>query len=225
MRPRSRSILWVLLVLAVLSGGLLALGINSAGSVYDYADTVDGVGLPRVDAIVVLAGGRGRIAVAGDLWNRYRELRGGSVPLLYFSGVGAQTTFRQIQGLLRPGVTRELKPEQVVIENESSNTEQNALWLVRYARERGWNRVLLVTSRYHMKRAQLIFKKVLEQDAMARNLVRAPGSPEIAPIGLETLSVYQEPYEPGEWIWSLHGTQVTVGEYFKLFYYSRFWKP
>jgi uncharacterized SAM-binding protein YcdF (DUF218 family) len=205
---------------------LLAVGLSSAGSIYTYQDTVDGVRLPPVDAIVVLAGGRGRIAVAGDLWNRYRELlRPGAPPVLYFSGVGPQTTFGLIQGQLRPGVTEVIRAEQVVVENESSNTEENALWLARYARERGWTRVLLVTSSYHMKRARLIFSTVLADEARRRNAMRSLDRASLQPVAVETLSVYQEPFEPGEWLTSLHGARVTLTEYLKWVYYTRFWVP
>ncbi len=206
---------------------VLALGLSSAESVYDYQDTVDGVRLPEVQAIVVLAGGRGRIAAAGDIWNRYRERSGADLglPVLYVSGVGPQTTFKVIQGQLRPGVTEVIRPEQVVIENESTNTEENALWLARYARERSWSRVLLITSSYHMKRARLIFSRVLERDAAARNALRANESPRASSVQVDTLSVYQEPFEPGEWITSVHGARVTIGEYFKWLYYTRFWEP
>jgi hypothetical protein len=207
---------------------LLVLGFSSAGGIYDYNDTVDGVRLPPVDAIVVLAGGRGRIAVAGDLWNRYREQAektGALAPVFYLSGVGPQTNFKTLERQLRPGVVAVLKPEQVVLEKESTNTEENALWLAGYARERAWRRVLLVTSSYHMKRARLIFSRVLELDAQFRNAFRASESPRAHSVELETLSVYQDPFEPGEWIRSLHGARVTLEEHLKWVYYTRFWNP
>ncbi len=223
---RKRSLWWGGGLGAVLLLGALIFGLSSAGSIYSYQDTVDGVRLPAVDAIVVLAGGRGRIAVAGDLWNRYREIaRPAAPPVLYFSGVGRQTTFALVRGQLRPGVTEVIQPEQVVVENESSNTEENALWLARYARERGWNRVLLVTSSYHMKRARLIFAQVLADEARRRNAMRLAEGVQLVPVEVETLSVYQDPFEPGEWLTSLHGARVTLIEYLKWIYYTRFWGP
>lgn len=238
MRERNRRISRIYRGILGLGGGLvliLGLGLSSAESVYDYQDTVDGVHLPPVQAIVVLAGGRGRIAAAGDIWNRYRERSEvpakasqqttEGLPVLYVSGVGPQSTFKVIQGQLRPGVTEVIRPDQVVIENESTNTEENALWLARYARERSWNRVLLITSSYHMKRARLIFSRILERDAADRNALRANQSPRAPSVQVDTLSVYQEPFEPGEWMTSVHGTRVTIGEYFKWLYYTRFWEP
>lgn len=42
---------------------------------------------------------------------------------------------------------------------------------------------------------------------------------------IQTLSAFQEPFEPGEWRASLHGTHVTMLEYLKWVYYRLFWKP
>jgi len=192
-----------------------------AGEIYEYQDTVDGVHLPEVDAIVCLAGGRGRIAAAGDVWYRYWELaqvplRGAgrtpsprTVPFLYVSGMGRQSNWGVLAKQVRRGVLAVLSPTDVVLETESQNTEQNAALFVHYAQERSWEKILLITSRYHMRRARLIFDQVLSQ-----------ANP---PIKIETLSVYQEPFEPGEWRSGLHGVRVTITEYLKWLYYKTFW--
>src|SRR3954468_23943056 len=68
---------WSLFLGSMLLGmalGVLTLAFVLAGDIYEYQDTVDGVHLPEVDAIVCLAGGRGRIMAAGDIWYRYWEL-------------------------------------------------------------------------------------------------------------------------------------------------------
>src|ERR1017187_6074086 len=93
----------VLAGILALGGGIsfgIALFFRFAGDIYDYQDTVDGVHLPHVDAIVCLAGGRGRIAAAGDIWYRYWELAHSPLvgigknpvpdqtPILYLSGMG-----------------------------------------------------------------------------------------------------------------------------------------
>src|SRR5690349_5038448 len=49
-----------------------------AGEIYEYQDTMSLSQLGEVDAIVCLAGGRGRITAAGDLWQQYWELAHGS---------------------------------------------------------------------------------------------------------------------------------------------------
>jgi uncharacterized SAM-binding protein YcdF (DUF218 family) len=196
--------------------GTLMLALISAGDVYDYQDTVDGTHLPEVDAIVCLAGGRGRIAAAADIWYRYWEMaqippKEREVPILYMSGTGPKANWNTIVRQFRPGVLQVIKPSDIILEKNSANTEENALWFARYAEEYGWKRVLLVTSRYHMRRARFIFDSFLKFQKL--------------PVGVETMSVYQEPFEPGEWHSGVHGVRVTVIEYLKWAYYKSVWRP
>lgn len=188
--------------------GALILPYILAGDIYDYQDSVDGVHLPEVDAIVCLAGGRGRIAAAGDLWYRYWEAK--KTPILYISGMGPNSNWGVLIRQLRTGVRSVVRPENVVLETESMNTESNARWLARFALQRNWTRILLITSPYHMKRAHYIFERVLEGTGRS--------------FQISTLSVFQEPFEPGEWRTDLHGIRVTLWEYLKLVYYRHFWK-
>jgi uncharacterized SAM-binding protein YcdF (DUF218 family) len=203
--------------------GVLGLAYFLAGDIYDYQDTVDGVHLPKVDAIVCLAGGRGRISMAGDIWYRYWELGHAPVkgigpspvpaqtPTLYISGMGPNSTWSVLARQVRRGVLEVLKPVDVVLETESQNTEENALWLARYAKDRGWDHILLITSRYHMKRSRVMFERVLAKAGLN--------------VAVETLSVYQEPFEPGEWREGFHGIRVTMIEYLKWIFFKSLWKP
>jgi uncharacterized SAM-binding protein YcdF (DUF218 family) len=218
LKRRTRAVL--ITGLGLFSAGLITLFVM-AGEIYEYGDTVDGVNLPEVDAVVCLAGGRGRIAAAADVWYRYWEMTHqpwvgrtvrGKVPVLYLSGMGEHASWSTVQKLVRPGVLTALKPANVVIETESANTVENAKWMSKYGREHGWTRVLLVTSRYHMKRARMIFERVLSLPEEGAPAVRAP-------LAVETLSVYQEPFEPGEWREDNQGVRVTLTEYVKLVYY------
>jgi uncharacterized SAM-binding protein YcdF (DUF218 family) len=192
--------------------GALLLASVMAGEIYEYQDTVDGVHLPQVDAIVVLAGGRGRISTAGDLWNRYREqFPKDQVPVLYVSGMGHQSSWSSFARQLRRGVLEVIRPENVVLETESMNTEENARWLVRTVKQRGWKKILLTTSSYHMKRARMMLDETF----------RSLGTP----VAIETLSIYQDPFEQAEWRSSFIGFRVTLIEYIKLIYYKHFWVP
>lgn len=186
-----------------------------SGEIYNYQDTVDGAHLPDLDAIVCLAGGRGRIATAGDVWFRYWEMAQATepvpakVPVLYFSGLGRQVTWPQLSKQLRRGILPFIRPDGVVIENESSNTDTNAQWLARYARDKGWKKILLLTSSYHMKRSRYLFEKVLKAQGVH--------------VEVETLSVYQEPFTADEWRSDLNGFRVTAFEYLKWIYYKSLW--
>jgi uncharacterized SAM-binding protein YcdF (DUF218 family) len=197
-------------------GGLSTFGalLFLAGDVYEYTDSYDGGDLPDVDAIVCLGGGRGRIAASGDLWFRFFEKRGPEkTPVLYFAGLGPKAGWSTIRSQVREGVLKALKPSRVIIETESLNTEENAKLLIPYAKRFGWRRILLLTSRYHMKRASFIFSKVFEH------------LPAESAFTMQTLSIVQEPFEPGEWRESFQGVRITVQEYLKGLYYFHFWVP
>ncbi len=191
---------WFRLSIALVLGiclGAFSLAYLLAGDIYEYQDTVDGVHLPEVDAIVCLAGGRGRIAAAGDIWYRYWEAVHSPVvgagrtplpsnpPVLYMSGMGHQSTWKGFTRQLRRGVLEVIKPDHAVLETESDNTDENAKYLTRYAKSHGWDRILLMTSPYHMKRARLIFDANTKMAGLN--------------MSIETLSIFQEPFEPGEW--------------------------
>jgi uncharacterized SAM-binding protein YcdF (DUF218 family) len=186
-----------------------------SGEIYDYQDSVDGTHLPVVDAVVCLAGGRGRIAAAGDVWYHYWEMAHDQpelmprIPVLYFSGMGKQANWNVLSKQFRRGVLQVLHREAVVIENESSNTDENARWLADYSKQKQWRKILLLTSSYHMKRARFIFGRVLN---LREN-----------PVDVETLSVYQEPFTSDEWRGDLNGIRVTLMEYLKWVYYRSFW--
>lgn len=203
-------VLWIVAVI----GGVVFPYIRG-GEIYDYQDTVDGGHLPDADVIVCLAGGRGRIAAAGDFWYRYWEAHSHDpkmpLPKLYISGMGPKADINVLRKQLRAGVRDVVHPEYVMIENESFNTEANARWLSRHLTETGWKKVILVTSPYHMKRALYIFQEVLSASGQS--------------VQLDTLSAFQEPFEPGEWRSSIHGIHVTLLEYMKWVYYRYLWQP
>jgi uncharacterized SAM-binding protein YcdF (DUF218 family) len=201
-------------VLGLLSGVLL-FTFFKAGTIYEYTDTLDGAFLPPSDAIVVLAGGRGRIAAAGDFWFRYfeREETGSieAAPFLYISGMGPNSNWNTFAHSVRPGVLKAMKPSNVVLETESRNTEENALWVVKNARLRGWKRIVLMTSPYHMRRSRFILAKVLEQADLK--------------LDVDALTIYQETFSAEEWRDSILGIRVTMFEYLKWLYYTTFWQP
>ena len=203
-------------VLAILGGGILIgillLAFVLAGEIYDFQESVDGTHLPQVDAIVCLAGGRGRIAAAGDLWFRYFEAVQtvkGKLPILYISGMGHQSTWHVFARQLRAGVKDVIKEDQVILETESGNTPENAEFLGKVARANHWHSILLMTSSYHMRRSLWIFDRVLKKQDY--------------PMKIETLSIIQDPFEAGEWRVNLYGVRISLVEYLKWVYYRFIW--
>jgi uncharacterized SAM-binding protein YcdF (DUF218 family) len=132
-------------------------------------------------------------------------------PILYISGMGPNSTWNTFLSQARTGVSKAFKPSDVVLETESTNTEENALFLMKNARLRGWKRMILMTSSYHMKRSQMIFSRVFQKGAL--------------PMEMKSHTIIQEPYSKEEWLSSFHGIRVTITEYLKWVYYSAFWDP
>jgi uncharacterized SAM-binding protein YcdF (DUF218 family) len=105
----------------------------------------------RADAIVVLAGGKGRVDEGVRL---YRERRA-----TYLFLVGVDPSVRK-SDLYRqqPG---DPSPEGVILERTSRNTLENAIYGSDAIMQKKTQAVLLITSRYHMKRAAILFRNAL----------------------------------------------------------------
>jgi uncharacterized SAM-binding protein YcdF (DUF218 family) len=108
----------------------------------------------KADAVVVLAGGRGRVEEGIKL---FREQRG-----RYLFLVGVDRMVRK-SDLFREQSGSE-EGERVFLENNSRNTLENAIYAREMIVKRQVNSILLITSRYHMKRATLIFRNTLPKD-------------------------------------------------------------
>jgi uncharacterized SAM-binding protein YcdF (DUF218 family) len=117
----------------------------------------------RAEAIVVLGarllpdGSPGnalsrRIAVGIALWHR------GAAPLLLLSGGGGRVRAEadaMAEAALAAGVPR----SALLIEPRSGNTLENAVESAALLRRRGLRSVLLVSERYHLYRARLLFRR------------------------------------------------------------------
>jgi uncharacterized SAM-binding protein YcdF (DUF218 family) len=108
----------------------------------------------QTDAIVVLAGGRGRVEEGVRL---YREHK---CKYLFLVGVGPDVVksdlFREIPGA-RGG-------EGVFLEKVSRNTLENAMFARELLVKHQISSIRLITSRYHMKRATLMFRQFVPKD-------------------------------------------------------------
>jgi len=106
------------------------------------------------DAIVVLTGGRGRVEEGIRLY-RARRAR-----WLFLVGVDPlvrkHDLFKEQKG--------ERSGEEIVLEKSSRNTLENALYTRDLLARHEIRSIRLITSRYHMKRAVLIFRSVLPKD-------------------------------------------------------------
>ncbi len=108
----------------------------------------------KADAIVVLAGGKGRVDEGVRL---YREHRAN-----YLFLIGVDPSVRKSDFYRpRPG---DPSPDGVILERASRNTLENAMLGREVILRRPVSSVLLITSRYHMKRAAILFRNALPKD-------------------------------------------------------------
>lgn len=110
--------------------------------------------MQKADAIVVLTGGKGRVEEGVRL---FRESRG-----RYLFLVGVDPSVRK-SDLYRhkPGDPSE---ENVVLEKSSRNTLENSIFGRDLIVQNGVHSILLITSRYHLKRASILFRNSLPKD-------------------------------------------------------------
>ena len=122
------------------------------------------------DAIFVLTGGEGRIQEGFRAWS------GGAARELYILGAGGMVPVTRIV----PEASR-LPAEalsRVHVEAWSGNTLENAFSAKSAVGEGKYSSVILVTSDYHIPRANLAFRKVLPKDvSLSAIRVRPEGGP------------------------------------------------
>lgn len=106
------------------------------------------------DAIVVLAGGRGRIEEGIRLYRAHRAR--------FLFLVGVDPTVRK--GDLFTEKKGERGGEEVFLEKSSRNTLENALYSRDLIARQKVRSITLITSRYHMMRSILIFRSTLPKD-------------------------------------------------------------
>ena len=131
-----------------------------------------------VDAIVLLGGamrGDTHMGTFADLNQHADRLvyavalyKAGKAPVIVLTGGGvdgARTEAEQMRDLLEVmGVPR----EDMLLENNSRNTHDNAVYCAQLLRANGMDRILLVTSAYHMRRSLALF------EAQGLDVVPAP---------------------------------------------------
>jgi len=105
----------------------------------------------KADAVMVLAGAKSRLPVALELVER------GVAPVLVISD-GLDPRWTQANRLCRFG-----DPERVVcVRPEPYSTRGEARLAARLARERGWDSLVVVSSRFHLFRARMLFERCFE---------------------------------------------------------------
>lgn len=190
-RGRRRGVLVVGLALAVVALWPLARFSEYMGSLSRAPDD-----WTRTDAIVSLAGGPGRLGRGLDL------LEEGKADVLLLSGTGKGATLTDIF----PGRDiAELDRRQVILlESRSTSTYENAIeaWAVLASRQEEVDDIVLLTSNYHMLRAEYVFRKVFPADVTIH----------VHPVPAENV-------EPGRWWRESRARRTVLNEYAKYLWY------
>lgn len=105
--------------------------------------------IKKVDVIVVLTGGDGRIDTAVDLY----ENRFGST--LVLSGVHKNATLTSILG----SKYNTISTSNILIDRKSKNTFENAVETKKLLANHRVKSIMIVTSKYHMVRSKYLFLK------------------------------------------------------------------
>lgn len=142
----------------------------------------------KADAIVVLTGGRGRTNEGLAM------LRKGAGEVLILSGVNADSG---VDAIFMKRLSASERPK-IILEKVSKSTYGNAVEVRRIMSERGFKSMALVTSDYHMKRADYIFGNVMPPD-----------------ISISLVPYQSSGYQQSE----PRGLMVTVVEFFKYYWY------
>jgi uncharacterized SAM-binding protein YcdF (DUF218 family) len=138
---RKRPLLLIVLI------ALAALAVASVPLFILYDDDE----VATADAVMVLAGQKSRLPVALEL------VRRGVAPVLVISD-GLDPHWTQANRLCRFG-----DPDRVVcIRPEPYSTRGEARLAARLARERNWDSVVVVSSRFHLLRARMLFERCFD---------------------------------------------------------------
>ena len=132
---------------------------------------VDNDCLSPSDAIILLE---------GDGFDRFRKAvslyKQGKAPKIVFSGnitdydYGSYPFAEVLPRMLEAGVPE----EDIIHEDKSLNTREQAVEVVRMAQERGWRKLILVASHEHQYRAYLTFLREVLDSKSGITLYNAP---------------------------------------------------
>lgn len=126
--------------------------------------------VPQAEAVVVLGGGVSPASIGGlypnlesgadRVWHAARLFHASKAPLVLLTGGSDPSHSAASEAEAMGQFMRDLgvPGQALVLENRSRNTSQNAEYSAEILAEQGVNRILLVTSAYHMPRAKALFE-------------------------------------------------------------------
>ena len=108
------------------------------------------------DAIVVISGGETKQRVAEGV-HLYNE---GWAPILIMSGAARDEGVANAVSMKQLAIAQGVSADKILIEQEAIDTFENAIKVKEIAEQYKFNKIILVTSPYHQRRADIVFTKI-----------------------------------------------------------------
>lgn len=114
--------------------------------------------LSASDAIVVVSGGETNQRVAEGV-KLYQD---GWAPLMIMSGASRDAKDSNAAAMKRMAINSKVPANKIITEEKSMNTVENAEYVREIVTSNKFNKIILVTSPYHQRRAALVFAQALK---------------------------------------------------------------
>lgn len=109
------------------------------------------------DLIVVFTGGKGRIKHAVKMAQEFKQ------PNVFISGVHEKNSVKSIMNPIDPNATE--STDHIELDYTARNTVENAISTLKYLRSnRGLNKILIISSDYHIMRIKMIINTLIHED-------------------------------------------------------------
>lgn len=117
----------------------------------------------QAQAIVVFAGGVGESGKAGQGFDERVEYaadlyKSGYAESLIFSS-GYKHALKETELMKALAVSLGVPADRIILEDQAKNTYENVIYSKAILDQHHWNKILLISSPYHMLRSQLVFRK------------------------------------------------------------------
>lgn len=153
--------------------------------------------LEKADIIVVVSGGEIKARVKEGVWLYNSDF----APKILFSGAAKEGDVSNALSMKRIAISLGVSPDDILVEEESRDTEENAEFSSKIIKGFGAESIILTTSPYHQRRAYLNFKKYLGEDTKIINW-----------------SAKDSTWRKSGWWRNKESTRLTISELLKTFY-------
>jgi uncharacterized SAM-binding protein YcdF (DUF218 family) len=116
--------------------------------------------LEKSDVIIAISGGD----TAARTYEAIKLYRDGWAPYLLFSGAAKTGDVSNAESMRNQAVSKGVPANRIFIEEQSTTTYENAKFSKTIIENNNWDKVILVTSPYHQKRASMTFNFVLNDN-------------------------------------------------------------